>query len=107
MMQVIFIISVLLAVDWVDCAPQSVVRLPPTARIVLRAWRRLICTVGDVLLFIVGIMSVAKRQHFAYHQSMNATGTRDAVISRIAAAIGEPARVRMLYCLLDGRARTS
>src|ERR1700682_5418313 len=25
----------------------------------------------------------------------------------IAAAIGEPARVRILYCLLDGRARTS
>jgi DNA-binding transcriptional ArsR family regulator len=28
-------------------------------------------------------------------------------ISRIAAAIGEPARARMLYCLVDGRARTS
>jgi DNA-binding transcriptional ArsR family regulator len=28
-------------------------------------------------------------------------------VSRIAAAIGEPARVRMLYCLLDSRARTS
>jgi DNA-binding transcriptional ArsR family regulator len=27
--------------------------------------------------------------------------------SRIAAAIGEPARARMLYCLVDGRARTS
>jgi DNA-binding transcriptional ArsR family regulator len=31
----------------------------------------------------------------------------DIAVSRIAAAIGEPARVRMLYCLLDGRARTS
>src|SRR5262249_47563897 len=31
----------------------------------------------------------------------------DLVISRIAAAIGEPARVRILYCLLDGHARTS
>jgi DNA-binding transcriptional ArsR family regulator len=31
----------------------------------------------------------------------------DAAVSRIAAAIGEPARVRMLYCLMDGRARTS
>ena len=28
-------------------------------------------------------------------------------VSRIAAAIGEPARTRMLYCLLDGHARTS
>src|SRR3954466_8035911 len=27
--------------------------------------------------------------------------------SRIAAAIGEPARARILYCLLDGHARTS
>src|SRR6266705_1802565 len=31
----------------------------------------------------------------------------DLVVSKIAAAIGEPARVRILYCLLDGRARTS
>src|SRR5579864_8173071 len=27
--------------------------------------------------------------------------------SRVAACIGEPARARMLYCLLDGHARTS
>jgi DNA-binding transcriptional ArsR family regulator len=31
----------------------------------------------------------------------------DACLSRIAAAIGEPARTRMLCCLLDGHARTS
>ena len=31
----------------------------------------------------------------------------DAAVSRIGVAIGEPARTRMLYCLLDGRARTS
>jgi DNA-binding transcriptional ArsR family regulator len=31
----------------------------------------------------------------------------DVAISRVAAAIGEPARVRILYSLLDGRARTS
>ncbi|HKN25929.1 MAG TPA: ArsR family transcriptional regulator [Candidatus Acidoferrum sp.] len=31
----------------------------------------------------------------------------DAAISAIAAAIGEPARARMLYCLMDGHARTS
>ena len=31
----------------------------------------------------------------------------DAKASVIAAAIGEPARARMLYCLVDGRARTS
>jgi DNA-binding transcriptional ArsR family regulator len=31
----------------------------------------------------------------------------DLAASRIAAAIGEPARARMLYCLMDNRARTS
>ena len=31
----------------------------------------------------------------------------DVAVSRIAASIGEPARARMLYCLADGRARTS
>lgn len=31
----------------------------------------------------------------------------DEAVSRIAAAIGEPARARMLYGLMDGRARTS
>jgi DNA-binding transcriptional ArsR family regulator len=38
---------------------------------------------------------------------MNVEHKADLVISRIAAAIGEPARVRILYCLLDGHARTS
>lgn len=38
---------------------------------------------------------------------MNAGHDTDAAVSRIAAAIGEPARSRMLYCLSDGRARTS
>jgi DNA-binding transcriptional ArsR family regulator len=33
--------------------------------------------------------------------------TSDTDVSSIAAAIGEPARARMLYCLADGRARTS
>ena len=30
----------------------------------------------------------------------------DAAVARIAASIGEPARARMLYCLMDGHART-
>ena len=38
---------------------------------------------------------------------MNVEPQADAAISSIAAAIGEPARARMLYSLLDGRARTS
>jgi len=38
---------------------------------------------------------------------MNVEHDTDAAASSIAAAIGEPARARMLYCLVDGRARTS
>ena len=38
---------------------------------------------------------------------MNVAQHADAAVSNIAAAIGEPARARMLYCLLDGHARTS
>jgi DNA-binding transcriptional ArsR family regulator len=38
---------------------------------------------------------------------MNVEGDSHSSVSKIAAAIGEPARARMLYCLLDGRARTS
>jgi DNA-binding transcriptional ArsR family regulator len=52
-------------------------------------------------------MAVAEQEHFAYHQSMNVELRSDATASGIAAAIGEPARAQMLYCLLDGRARTS
>ena len=52
-------------------------------------------------------MAIAEQEHFAYHQSVNAEHDTDAAVSRIAAAIGEPARARMLYCLSDGRARTS
>ncbi len=38
---------------------------------------------------------------------MNANDSVDSAVSRIAAAIGETARTRILYCLLDGHARTS
>jgi len=38
---------------------------------------------------------------------MNIEDHNDAAVSRIAAAIGEPARARILYCLMDSHARTS
>jgi DNA-binding transcriptional ArsR family regulator len=50
-------------------------------------------------------MPVAGQERFVYHQSVNVE--HDAAVSGIAAAIGEPARARMLYSLLDGCARTS
>jgi len=38
---------------------------------------------------------------------MDVEDDEDTAVSKIAAAIGEPARARMLYCLLDGHSRTS
>jgi DNA-binding transcriptional ArsR family regulator len=38
---------------------------------------------------------------------MDVEFSAEQAVSRIAAAIGEPARARILYCLLDGHARTS
>ena len=38
---------------------------------------------------------------------MNVERHNDAAVAGIAAAIGEPARARILYCLMDGHARTS
>jgi len=38
---------------------------------------------------------------------VNVEGDAEATVSRIAAAIGEPARARVLYRLMDGHARTS
>ena len=38
---------------------------------------------------------------------MDVACSADAAASRIASAIGEPARARMLYCLMDNHARTS
>jgi DNA-binding transcriptional ArsR family regulator len=54
----------------------------------------------------VSIM-IAIHQYFDYHQTMNAAAFADLGVSRIASAIGEPARARILCCLLDGHARTS
>jgi DNA-binding transcriptional ArsR family regulator len=49
---------------------------------------------------------LAAHQHFVYDETM-AVVSFDRAVSAIAAAIGEPARTRMLLCLVDGRARTS
>ena len=55
-------------------------------------------------------MPLAVHQHFVYDQMMNVNvnSPPDATLalSRIAAAIGEPARARILSSLLDGHART-
>jgi DNA-binding transcriptional ArsR family regulator len=53
-----------------------------------------------------GIVGLAMSHHFVYHQTMSVE-LADAAIARVAAAIAEPARARMLCNLMDGRARTS
>jgi DNA-binding transcriptional ArsR family regulator len=50
---------------------------------------------------------MVRRERFVYDQSMDVEYSAEKAVSRIAAAIGEPARARILYCLLDGHARTS
>ena len=52
-------------------------------------------------------LSLARRSHFVYYQTVIVERDHDATIARIAAAIGEPARARMLYCLMSGHARTA
>jgi DNA-binding transcriptional ArsR family regulator len=52
-------------------------------------------------------MPDAQRPYFVYHQTMHVEPHVDAAVARIAAAIGEPARARILFSLMDGRARTS
>jgi DNA-binding transcriptional ArsR family regulator len=47
------------------------------------------------------------RSQFVYDQNMDVERNLAATVSRIAAAIGEPGRARMLHCLMDGHARTS
>jgi len=65
----------------------------------------------DGLLFrMPESIAIATQEHFVHNQTMDVamsvTEQPEPEVSRIAAAIGEPARARMLYCLMDGRART-
>jgi DNA-binding transcriptional ArsR family regulator len=48
--------------------------------------------------------------HFVYHETMPAkthNANAEVLLSQVAAAIAEPARTRMLCCLMDGHARTA
>jgi|SRR5215472_5568615 len=53
------------------------------------------------------VLQLVEHRHFVYDQSMAVDAHPDTAVSRIAAAIGEPARARMLYSLSDGHARTA
>jgi DNA-binding transcriptional ArsR family regulator len=52
-------------------------------------------------------LPIGVEYQFVYDPNMIAEPPVEIGAASIAAAIGEPARARMLYCLLDGHARTS
>src|SRR5579863_5139189 len=52
-------------------------------------------------------MPLCRQPRFVYNQNMTANHNAQDPVARIAAAIGERARARMLCALLDGHARTS
>jgi len=83
------------------------VRATAAPAMIAMASRRVIRLAGPDIAFILKSMRIAARQHFVYHQTMIAGSQADLAVSNIAAAIGEPARARILCSLLDGRARTS
>ncbi len=62
---------------------------------------------GRLVPFLLPSWHLRNTPYFDYDQSVNATSHPDTAVSRIAAAIGEPARAKILYCLVDGRARTA
>jgi len=97
----------LLMVAWAGASPTSKDKTMPLASKSSIAWRRVIGLAELAADCTHRTMPVAENLHFAYDQSMDVDTYPDASVSGIAAAIGEPARSRMLYCLLDGRARTS
>jgi DNA-binding transcriptional ArsR family regulator len=90
----------------VDLRP-LVVRFATMPLMIPRASRRVIRVPGRAIPFIVKSLPVVMHSRFVYHQSMNVASDPDLALSNIAAAIGEPARARILSSLLDGRARTS
>jgi DNA-binding transcriptional ArsR family regulator len=63
------------------------------------------CWFGTILLF--STIALVLRRHFVYAQNMVASGSTDDGVHAIAAAIGDPGRSKMLFCLMDDRARTA
>jgi DNA-binding transcriptional ArsR family regulator len=88
------------AVSVVDLS--AVARHPATGRV-----RRLHTIRATIVATAPGWGRIVRDGQFVYHPSMVAEPPVEIGAAGIAAAIGEPARARMLYCLLDGHARTS
>lgn len=58
------------------------------------------------VIVMTAVWQLPEHARFVYALTMNVEHA-DAALSKIAAAIGEPGRARMLSCLMDGHARTS
>jgi DNA-binding transcriptional ArsR family regulator len=86
---------------------RSIAATVAAAAIVARTSRRVTLRFGLASDGIEAMMPVGAQLHFVYDKTMLADDPIDGAISDVAACIAEPARTRMLYCLLDGRARTS
>ena len=88
-------------------SPQPRVSAAPVAAMTPMAVRRFICAVessGELHIRQSARLPTCNTSSTIKYECRT---HRDAAVSRIAAAIGEPARARMLYCLMDGHARTS
>src|SRR6266852_3996512 len=100
----VMVIGILLLTSQPTVNTAPVATMPPMAS---RREMRWLSPLSLIAGCIFSSMPVAGQEHFVYHQSMNVDQHADAAVSRIAAAIGEPARARMLFSLADGHARTS
>jgi hypothetical protein len=107
MKQVLIVMCVLLVVCVAAESPQPRIRAAPVVTIPSIVARRLIRRRRSLSDAYRARLPVVQQQHFVYDQTMNVERNADAAVCRIAAAIGERARASMLYCLIDGRARTS
>ena len=102
----VIVMGALLSSGRIGTPPQPALNPAPAAARIPSTARR---PIGGGELFSPDMsrsVAVAEHSYFVQNETMNVDHPDEAV-SRIAAAIGEPARARMLYCLADGRARTS
>src|ERR1041384_4920901 len=59
------------------------------------------------LLLLPSVIALVVQLQFVYHRNVNVEQSDEVAVARIGGGIGEPARARMLFCLMDGHARTS
>src|SRR5712692_53922 len=102
----VILIRVLLVAGLAGEWPEPRVGVATVARMIAMALRRPIRAVLGSLGCTRGSVPVAGEERFVYHRSMNVRDA-DTAVALIAAAIAAPARARMLFSLVDGRARTS